>query len=317
MPKNVIVFSEDTGRVSAKKRKRIAGTVAKKKPEIKQCNTMTGHNIDYEAYTIKPVNSISYVTTDAKTIYPWRLIPLYYPLVGTESYNRIGNNIFLKSLRLKGYVTPTWRNLVKPIHWRLKLYRFDGEYPEPASANAVVQMQAYLGLFNNWETPAQASATSYTAAARHDFFKAIKKYPKLYNYSCKTIASGIIPLANKCFTSSGVAIGSAAQQIVEKGFERTSNNDCGCYPLDVIVKLNDRISWVRNAANTSYVQDIHYFFAFEDDFGIGIAIQEPSITIPSQGSPTFTGANWTLDITNPDNCCYTLSFFARWYYTDA
>lgn len=302
MSKTVIEFTPDEGRVSFKKRKRMPGTKTKMNKEVKQVNTAANQAGGYTAYTVRPCLSTAASQDGSIYIYPWRLSHLAYPGMGIENWQRIGNTFFLRALRIKGYITYTSRNILRPIHWRLKLYRFEGASPYvwTNSSTALDQVNQYASLFTNWEMPVDwTSGSQCIAASRHNFWKAIKKYPKEYDYTCKTIASGVIPKSNSFVSTGTVTYGSQTTYSVGAQTE-TSNNDSGDFPLDVIVKLHDRIVY----KDTNY--SANYFLVFEDDFGQYLKVTEgTSSTIP------------TWSITNQlDYKVYSLEFWSRFYFTD-
>lgn len=302
MPKTVIEFTPDEGRVSFKKRKRMAGTKSKMQKEIKQVNTASNQGASYSAYTVRPGLSSPDSQDGSIYIHPWRFTRLVYPSVGTSNDTRIGNSFFLRALRIKGYVTYSSRNILRPIHWRLKLYRFEGASPYNfvAGSTAIDQVAQYSTLFANWENPTDwTSGSQVIAACRHNFWKAIKKYPKHYDYTCKTIASGVIPKSNSFIATGSASYGSQTTYSVGAQVE-TNNSDSGDFPLDVIVKLHDRIVIKDNVPSASY------FFVFEDDFGMFIKVVEGTQT----SFPTWSLSN---EVTYK---VYSLEFWSRFYFSD-
>lgn len=316
MVKTTILFNGNSGKVVAKKRKRMSGTDGSRRREVKQMNPLYGHPNDYTAFEVRPMVSLSGSLDGGQNIYPWRLHKLMYPDQGSNSYQRIGNSIFLKNLRIKGYVYPRFNCLVKPINWRLKLYRFDSMYPQVTTHNAKNDVSAYMTLFNNIEVPADTGvALDCVAACRHNFYKAIKKYPKIVNYTCKTIASGRIQMTGNIESFGSTSFGNAS--CVTYGTCLTNFGsyleDKGCYPLDINVKLNDRVTWQLDQTSTAMTANVFYFLVLEDDLGVGVEAHGAS---GNAGQATVTQPYYSFDVNNSANSCYKMSFFARWYYTD-
>lgn len=316
MVKTTIWFNGNSGRIVAKKRKRMPGTDQSKRKEIKQMNPMYGHPNDYTSFDVVPLLNYTPSLEGGGDIAPWRLHKLLYPSQGTNSYERIGNSIFIKSLRIKGHIGPTWKNIARPISWRLKLYRFDSMYPQVTNHTALNDVGAYLTLFNNFELPSDFSNVSAVYnACRHNFYKAIKKYPKLTNYTCKTIASGILPMTNSLGNFGYEAFGS--NPIKTFGSNLADNGTFGSmkqiFPIDINVKINDRITWERDQANTGMTANVFYFLVWEDDFGCGCDVK-PSTYNASSG--TFNLPYYEINGTNTAQRCYYCNFFAKWYYTD-
>lgn len=301
MPKTVIEFTPDEGRLSYNKRKRMPGTKSKMQKEIKQANTAANHQGDYTAYTAY-ASLITKASQDGSPLmYPWRFSRLVFPGLGQANYQRIGNSFFLRSLRIKGYVSYSSRNILRPIRWRLKLYRFEGVNPYSwTTTSASAQVAQYAKLFTNWETPSDWTRFSdIISSCRHNFYKAIKKYPKEYSYHCKTIASGVIPKSNSFVATSGITYGT--QNTYTLGNQvQTNNNDSGDTPIDVIVKLNDRVVIKDD------IESCQYFLVLEDDFGSHIRVTEGT-------SNTIATWNFSDDVSYK---VYSLEFWSRWYYTD-
>lgn len=316
MPKTTIWFNGNSGKLVAKKRKRMPGTDSSKRKEVKQCNPMYGHPSDYTAFNLRPMLNYTSSLEGGQVISPWRLHKLLYPEQGANSYQRVGNSIFIKSLRIKGYIYPNYRCIAKPIHWRLKLYRMDSLYPKAANHTTLNDISAYLTLFNNFEIP--ANFTHYyniIDACRHNFYKAIKKYPKLVNYSCKTIASGTIPLTNGLHNFGYDALGNTTFKTVGSFLDDdgTWTEDKSMFPLDINIKINDRITWLLDQASSAMTANVFYFIVLEDDFGVGVDVHK---TTYDASSGDFNDPYYEFEANDIAKCCYHGTFFARWYYTD-
>lgn len=315
----IVFFREKDGKVSAKKRKRMSGTVAKRKPEIKQCNTILGHGADYTAYDISPMFNGVEVNDASQDMFSWRLHSLAYPGVGANADDRIGNSIFLKSFRLKGYLSVSTR-VFRPIHWRLLLYRFSGLVigtPHGALVTAQQQVDPYLHvLYKNTETMEDDhAANELRVHSRHNYFKAVRKMPKDMDYSCKVIASGVVPVTNSIIEEGQKQFGTYAASGVNATVVK-ANEDKLCEPIDVVVKLNDRVTWLPtdNSTNTFHA-DVSYFLTLETDFVVGYAVSYP--TVPNaQNQGGIFSANYTLDKTLA-NRPFIISAHGRFYYTDS
>lgn len=312
MSKKINFLSEHGKTIS--KRKRMSGTDPSKKPEVKQCNVIEGESQNFSAISLIPIVIGTGGVKATNVMGPYRLHLLQYPAAGNEAYERIGNSFFLKSLRLKGYVALSSR-IFRPINWRLYLYRFDGPSPweEDDETSVTLSTSHYLSLFKNVQGfTTDLAANTARVNSRHTFYKAVRKLPKDYAYTCKCIASGTIPVTNKLGNISYSTLGSSGATVgLISPLDVVANEDLGCMSLDVNIKLNDRITYVQ--ANNSYTPTgwtptVRYYLAYEDDFGVGYHISQAS---------AGTAVNNTYSLSNlPAEKPFSIEFWGRWYYTD-
>lgn len=310
MPKGVIDFHYDSGKVYVKKRKRAPGANPDKKPEIKQFNPYDG-SASFIGITFFPLLRMNQaLTTD---FLPYRLEPLVWPIMGTSANQRIGNSFFLKAIRLKGYVE-IFRNVLRPIRWRIKLFRFEKPIPEEwyLTGNYTQQTNLYVRLFKNFEEFSQGIDGHETInRCRHNFYKMIKNLPKDRPYSSKVIASGVIPINNALISEGSFVYGQTnAFQVTTQ--IKPGDPDCGCYPIDVLIKCNDRITYSMNDDQSSYSADVRYCLVLEDDFGMGIKITPAGYT-PGQTPITDVPK---VEFNPTSDPCYVIRLFSRGYFTD-
>ncbi|QCH00634.1 Cap [Circoviridae sp.] len=307
MAKGVIDFHYDSGKQYVKKRKRVPGANPDKKPEIKQFNPRDGTG-GFDGINFFPLVKVNQATTD--NWLPYRLYPLSWPLLGTGANERIGNSFFLKAIRLKGYIEIN-RCVFRPIRWRLKLFRL--EKPMPLwymTGNYTQQTGSYLELYKNCERFAQGiSVQSTIDRCRHNYYKMIKNLPKVRPYTSKVIASGVIPINNKFISQGTKEYGQVNAFQVTSSVE-VYDDDCGCYPIDVLIKCNDRITY--SLQDDAYQPDIRYCLVLEDDFGVGVNVK-PAVFIPGDDPITNTPIIEFYDTSYP---CYWIRLFARGYFTD-
>lgn len=313
MTKGVIDFSYDAGKSYTKKRKRIPGANADKKPEVKQFNPCDGTG-GLDGMEIYPF--VKERPGSAYQLHLWRMKPLIWPVVGTSFYNRIGNQFFLKSLRFKGYLV-IHGNVIRPIRWRLKLYRFDKPIPEFKYGNAytyTVITDVYLSLFKNYQNyPNGISTDNVIVNSRHNFYKMVKNLPKDRPYTSKVIASGVVPVNNGKENTGTKVLGSGSVGYQQTFSTKAYQLDAGCIPIDVLVKCNDRIVYSLDDDQQTYSAAIQYAIVLEDDWGVGVEITPPDL-VSVQGETTWYNADYQLrDNTFP---CYEIKLFCRGYFTD-
>lgn len=278
-----------------KKRKRMVGTNAKHKVEIKQWNPrQLGEPDTYNAVNLN--NIFNLASRDANILGgSWLPFQVYMPTQGTGSYQRIGNTIFLKYLRFKGYMRVYQRNPLG-IRWRLRLLRCDNfVFEEYTDANAALRnYKKYLGLFfNNVVPAAHDNPSNVLDAGRHNFYKLVKKVWDNNIIKTKVIASGYIPPNNKqavTYITGTAGQGPLAASAKENIFVDVN----GFYnvPIDINVKCNDVLK----------DGDVYYYYALETDVAVGCSFYSES-----------AGYTYSLQPSMPN---FELNFFIRGYFTD-
>lgn len=314
MGKSVVVFDTNTGVNFTRKKRKMIGN-GESKPEVKQFNPAKSAADDsYDAIRMYPLVGVS--ISDRTSVTSWKLFHLYMPSQGSTAYQRVGNSIFLKCFRLKGYITIRGR-IATAVRWRLKLVKFVGN-GIASGVGAAAQTNTYLQLFRNHEaypTDTSSSADYLHDITRHNFYKTIKLYPKTYDWHSKVIASGVLPGVKNIFNySTNTSLGTNSQYTFGRSLN-LSNMNTGLrefekvhIPLDIMVTLNDRVTW-RTVNGVTAVMT-NYYLALEEDLGAGIHIAPPTGT----GS-SIDGADWYY--TNSTNDAVAeFNFFIRGYFTD-
>ena len=287
----------DVGSSFARKRKRMKGTNAKKVVEVKQWNPRyTGDSDSFDSVNIYNLCSNTLISPAGAS--SWMPFKINWPLTGTNSYNRIGNSIFLKYLRFKGYVR-VYNRAVHGIRWRLRLIRADGfKFLEP-SGQGIQLLKQYLNMWKAGQYPSQDSefsvANSVAGMTRHNFYKAFKDVQYNNILQTKVIASGYVPVSSPATNSvtTGTIAGSETSTVALNTNLIVSNLSEGYYnvPIDVKVKCNDNVK----------VDDITYYYVLETDFGVGISYSNTN------------GLSLSMAISS---VIFELNFFIRGYFTD-
>lgn len=287
----------DVGSCYARKRKRMKGTNAKKVIEVKQWNPRySGDANSFDScniYNICVNSAISPVGASS-----WMPFKINWPIAGTSSYNRVGNAIFLKYLRFKGYVR-VYNRAVHGCRWRLRLIRADGfKFLEP-SGQGIQLLKQYLNMWKAGQYPSQDTEfsvpTSVAGMTRHNFYKAFKDVQYNNILQTKVIASGYIPVSSPATTgmTTGTIVGSETSTVAVNTNTVNQAFSEGYYnvPIDVKVKCNDNVK----------VDDISYYYVLETDFGVGISYSNTN------------GLSMSLAISS---VVFELNFFIRGYFTD-
>lgn len=296
----VAFLNSDSGFSAAKKRKRMPGTNARTKKEMKQCNWVYARGPD--TLTRAGYNAISIMNSavqHANTVYAsYQWIKMQFPSAGVGYEQAIGRKIFAKYARFKGYIQVTGFNPAQ-INWRMYLMRTqDAELPDTSEGKNEL-------LWNNWEPydNATPSVSQRFLACKHNFYKSVRNVEATKNIDLKVIASGCIPRMDHGGSRVGIAVGDTAFT------QTTYNSTCqpyiygtnpaavvngpfmGCYPLDVKVKLNDNIPYGSV------------------DYWIMIAVDNPlSRTLQADGTNLWSDSS--------DHASAIFNFFARLYFYD-
>lgn len=245
-----------------KKRKRMVGTNAKSRVEIKQWNPRyPGDGDSYAAANLYSLFNVAYFDP-AVVGSSWIPYDIHMPQQGTAASQRIGNTIFLKYLRFKGYLR-VYKRLPVGLRWRIRLMRCDNfAFPAvPQGGNAIDRHKAYVTLFHNYMYPDRFDyAGNVRDAERHNFYKLVKKVWDTNIIKSKIIASGYIPPNNyeERSYSTGV-IGDNNVIVTTKGKNFVDPDGMYCVPIDVKVKCNDVLK----------EGDVKYYYVLETDIAIG------------------------------------------------
>lgn len=253
-----ISFTTDEASGVAKGTKRLRGD-GRQKTEIKKYNPF---NVAYPERSINIYNTNYSTLNDAFPVFS--PIPLYYPTVGDASIQRIGNKIYMKYIRFKGYFELLNR-MVCPVRWRLCLMRVDFN----TDVQVTITQNWYLGHFLFCDTTVQNSTVGVDAAlswSRHNFYKKVKDVNDK-TFKRKVIASGFFPAVNNHMNYEGQFVGTMGDAPMSGTFDFNGFNAShhggfvGYVPVDVTVKLYDNVDCNRNLRR--------YYLIFETDNCIG------------------------------------------------
>lgn len=285
----------ETGSAFTKKRKRMVGTNSKSKVEIKQWNP----RYENEGDTYNAVNLYNVFNTGlfepAIAGASWIPYEIHLPQQGTSAGQRIGNTIFLKYLRFKGYMR-VYRRLPLGLRWRIRLLRCDNfKFVDiPVDGNGNARHEQYVKLFHNYTLPVNyLEHTPILNACRHNFYKMVKKVWDSNIVRSKVIASGYIPpnnLENREY-STGV-IGDNNVIVTSKVSNYVDPNGYYSVPFDVKVTCNDVVKY----------GDIWYYYVLETDVPVGISFYAES-----------PGYSYSLQASQ---ACCEFNFFIRGYFKD-
>lgn len=253
-----IAFTTDDATGVSKGVKRLRGD-SRNKPEVKRYNPFNVTTLaqSFDFYNI----SASTIPSANPAFMPF---PLLYPNTGDGPMNRIGARIYLKYLRIKGFINMMNR-MVCPVRWRLCLVRVDFNVDVVVTIN----QNWYLNHFLFVDTTAMTTASSVQEVlswSRHNFYKKVKDVND-QTFKRKVIASGFFPALNNHITLEGQLAGTLGNQALTATFEQSGYNSshaqgiAGYVPLDVTVKLFDNVDCARNLRR--------YYLVFEADNCVG------------------------------------------------
>ena len=305
---STIYFSGTSGKVIAKKRKRVKGANHVKKAEIKYYNPLVtmGDPATRNNYGSVMMSNIFYPNTtgfpNASTRFSsWVPYPLHFPDIGSNYWEMIGDKMKLKWLRFKGYIQMT-KLCISAVNWRLVLYR--REQPEDLFGDAPTlnaKADAILdAVYDNVEH--FVNAEDVTTVARHNYYKKIKDVTKT-TVKRKVIASGSMPITNTPQGSNSRTIGATS------GINETFSADIIAsplgpkyMPLDITVVCND---WIRKGV-------CQYYIVLETDHCYGIDI--PAARNQSTGVSAVFPSVQVSD--GWGQSMFFLNFFVRAYFVD-
>lgn len=313
MPK-ISFISNDNGANYSRTRKRVRGD-SNRKPEIKTFDPFKQVGVNaYVSHRCFCGYAYNQTIDDANddTMHwnhsPWRL---NYPGQGVSNDSRIGNEIFLKYIRLKGVVQVD-NYVTAGVRWRLILLKLS---PGGNDDNVnTMNVYEYLNMFKTETRSPPSSWAAYTtpesvqnfddteAGALMNYYFKVKDPMKWQGWKRKVLASGYVPPS---FVSTGLSgtisvpvSGSdprieAVSLTTERFGDGTTDYQYNS-PLDIKITLNDRI----NIAKSSSI----YWFVFESDCACsfsGIGGIPHTTTRGYSGSPV------------------KLNFISKAYFTDA
>lgn len=280
-----VVFDKQAGYNFVKGKKRMRGGVKDVGPEVKKYNCWYGSG--NQLVSMDFVNNLTGGSAGTTVSYSPRAIS--WPTVGTAGDQRIGNRIYFRAIRLKGWITVAPDQLMA-IRWRMVLCRMDiptGAYTMNATN--------YLSQFVNSDVnvPTVWNQEAWASFSRHNFYKKFKNVENK-DFKAKVIAGGVLPPTNTYSKLSFGLSGTIGNQTTTLSTSSTSytigmhSSNYGYLPLDVTVAINDNVDCSANLRR--------YFVVFETDVGYGW---------------TDAGAASASEVGMLVNC------FCRGYFTDA
>lgn len=305
-----VVFLNPPSNVPGK-RKRMPGTDGNQKPEVKIMRTLSRVQTvqtmweRFELFNI--LDRVSYANHKCGS---WCPIALQYPGNGNTINTRVGNQIFLKYLRLKGYIS-TYNNCAVPVHWRLRLCRCsDDSMNAEYGGNRYDTANHYLdNLYrNNMHFAVDDTAGNARDKACYNYYCGYKNMDTKDEIKVKTIASGVV---NRNFAANKSSIsldgeGDADMQGVITQFPYSFSDFGGCTKFDVTVDLYDAVHFVQKMTNAGQVTepDINYLLCLEVDIPFGVSVV--------QALPNYTQSNNFEYV----NRLFDLKFNSILYFTD-
>lgn len=308
MPQDIVF---NPGFSSGSKRKRMPGTDPHGKIEIKTASMMTvTNNISdkFDVFVFK--NQYSYgFNIDTGIAGSWIPIPVREPLIGANSFQRVGSAYFIKYFRLKGFVE-THGNCVNPIHWRLRLLRIADEVPFSLEDTQIDRVNNYLKFVYKNPYLISSSDTASTIFEKfvRNYYCCIKNLNTNSNLKSKVIASGYIPSNVLPMRQGTLTIGSSSTLSSSLIISDLKTSPYGYNKFDVRVVINDSIKYSYETASESLAANVasaRYWVVMETDCPFGLSISNPSAggqgVEPSVGSysysTTSTDSNFELKFT--------------------
>ena len=279
--------------VSVKRRKLVSSKGLNKRPEVKQCNWILS-SYSYDAMTLTPYDLD--LSGNNHIYRPYYLIGMFKPNTGAEEYERVGNKINVKWIRLKGYIS-VFDQLISTVRLKFFLVRSYGRSIADVST-----------FFNNWEVVdyTKSDVWAIMTAMRHNYYKAtfnatnlgrdkgvvmskiceIKINPSSHSMTGNGVGAHDIPVA----TIQGQAVQQVPKYLEQKQFEYEAVDNI---PFDVRVSVQETIDCTR---------DYYYLYVMQD---------YPYCTTYN------TVKNSTYYPYATKSRGYEANFFCRYYYTDA
>lgn len=238
--------------VGVKKRKRVSSKGLRTRPEIKQYNMKSAAS----TYTSIVVTPFEY-DPDHWKFRPYNLIPFVMPGVGTGSFERIGNKINMKWIRMKGYIT-IYDRLISNCKLKFFLIRVYGK--------TLLDSEIPL-MFQTWDEVDYAESDVWVLLAhmRHNYYKAVlnpnvigrdkgvvvnrigevKLHPSSHAMDARTLPRTEIAL------SSSVAVVPQYNEINTTDLEAIDN-----IPLDIKISIQETVDCTKD----------HYFLLIMQDY---------------------------------------------------
>lgn len=277
--------------IDLKKRKRVTSRGLNRRPEIKQVNNFTLNNL----YTAISVTAFRLDLTRG-ILHPYYLFELGMPIQGTQSYQRIGNQINVKWIRLKGYIA-IYDRLISNCRLKFYLVRSYGK---------ALTGSEFLNFFNDWQTISFTDTNAWNVLTnmRHNYYKATFKpdlvgrskgyvINKLFELKLHPSSHSMSPHVTQAYVESHGTVGGTQVTNVPEHMEvgRFDLEAVDNLPIDVKLSIQETID-CRS--------DHYYLYAMED------------YPYASDAPKSTTGYPEPKLID-----CFDANFFSRLYFTDA
>lgn len=292
-----VSFSTVQGGVVGKARKRLRGD-NNRKPEIKKCDLAGGTTYSYMIAVCNYYHNVPSSQQLGSLLYNHRPFAISWPSQGAGVSSYIGSSLFLKYLRLKGYLTSLINNPIQ-IRWRLVLVRIDWS---GLDTQTFTTSDSYLALYKPSSvmlSSAMNSLDNTVLGAARNYYAKQKDVEEWGGIKRVVIASGVLPPCNNFVRYSDNNHTTSYEPELAMSADLAGYR--GYTPIDIKVTLNDRINVVKNT--------VRYYIIFESDCGLGY---------PTHGDTQGTGySQVTPRVDWPTKSPVQISFQGTMYYTDA
>lgn len=290
-------FSVTEGGVVGKARKRLRGD-NNRKPEIKKCDLDGGGTFPFWTCVCNYEHNVPSSQQLSTLVYNHSPKAITYPSNGTGSTGYIGQSIFLKYFRFKGYLF-TEPNSPVQVRWRLVLMRIDWSGLDVATFSSASH---YLGLYKTNSIMPISSMNSLDTTvegAARNFYSKQKDVEEWGGIKRVVIATGVLPPGNNYIRYSD----GNHTTVYEPEIAMTADlaGYRGYSPIDVKVTLNDRVNAIK--------KNVRYYLIFESDCGLGY---------PTHADTQGTGfSQVTPRVDWPTKSPVQIRIQGTTYYTDA
>lgn len=239
-------------------------------------------------------SAVKFSDSPQTSVPSWHAVPLYWPALGTRSFDRKGEYIRMKYILLKGYIQ-VQRTIYRTAHYRLVMLNCrNNSLKLPQDANNYLTT-----LYRNAEAIVLTSTAADVAIANeahalHDFHKCVIDSDLNKDITRKVLLKGTIKpnVSNQTGVYYQVGSTSSSGKIDMHTLQNTNPTFYDIIPLKLTVKCDDFVSCEAD----------RYFFCLETDYvgmyGNSVSTQ-PGAYAGASASP------------------FTLNFFAQGYFTDS
>ena len=292
-----VSFSVTDGGVVGKARKRLRGD-NNRKPEIKKCGLTGLDTYPIWVCVCNYEHNVPSVQQLSTYVYNHSPKAITMPSQGSSGSTYIGNSVFLKYMRFKGFLTNLIANPIQ-IRWRLCLIRIDWSGLDSPIFSG---LDKYLALYKPSTVMYTTNMNSFdntVLGAARNFYMKQKDVEEWGGIKRVVIATGVLPPSNHY-----VRMGDGNHTTVyepELALSADYAGYRGYSPIDVKVTLNDRINVLKN--------NVRYYLVFESDCGIGY---------PTHADQQGTGYSQVTPVVDwPSKSPIQIRIQGTTYYTDA